>query len=63
MDSKQPTMLTVRQIARKGLLPEHALRLMLKDNRLPVIYIGKKAMVNFDRLCEQLQKLGAEQHA
>ncbi len=58
METKKPTMLTIREIARTGLLSEHALRLLLKDGKLPVIYVGKKALVNFDRLCDQLAALG-----
>lgn len=57
MENKKPTMLTIREIARTGLLPEHALRLLLKDGKLPVIFVGKKALINFDRLCEQLTTL------
>ena len=57
MENKKPTMLTIREIARTGLLPEHALRLLLKSGKLPVIYVGKKALINFDRLCEQLATL------
>lgn len=58
MEAKQPKMMTIREIAATGLLPEHALRLMLKAGRLPVIYIGNKAMVNYDKLCDQLAGLG-----
>ena len=57
MENKKPTMLTIREIARTGLLPEHALRLLLKDGKLPVIFVGKKALINFDRLCDQLAAL------
>ena len=59
MEHKKPTMLTIREIARTGILPEHALRLLLKAGKLPVIYVGKKALINYDRLCEQLSALGA----
>ncbi len=56
----QPKMMTVREIARTGLMPEHALRLMLKAGRLPAVYIGKKALINYDKLCEQLSGLEAD---
>lgn len=58
MEAKQPKMMTILEIAATGLLPEHALRLMLKAGRLPVIFIGNKALINYDRLCEQLAALG-----
>lgn len=56
----QPRMMTIREIARTGLMTEHALRLMLKAGKLPAIYIGKKALINYDKLCEQLSCLEAD---
>ena len=60
MEQKQPNMMTVREIARTGLLSEHALRLMLKAGKLPAIYIGNKALINYDKLCTELQNLKAD---
>lgn len=60
MDMKQPNMMTVREVAKTGLLSEHALRIMLKTGKLPAIYIGKKALINYDKLCEQLSALGED---
>jgi hypothetical protein len=54
MEEKLPRMMTIRQVARTGLLPEHALRLMSKAGRLPAVYVGTKALINYDRLVEQL---------
>lgn len=59
MENK-PRMMTIREIASTGLLSEHALRLMLKEEKLPAIYIGKKALINYNRLCEELQSLEAD---
>ena len=56
---EQPTMMTIREIARTGLMSEHALRMMLKAGKLPAIFIGKKALINYDKLCEELQGLEA----
>ena len=56
---KQPTMMTIREIAETGLMSEHALRMMLKAGKLPAIFIGKKALINYDKLCEELQALEA----
>ena len=60
MDMKQPNMMTVREVAKTGLLSEHALRIMLKAGKLPAIYIGKKALINYDKLCVQLSALGED---
>lgn len=56
---KQPTMMTIREIAGTGLMSEHALRIMLKAGKLPAIFIGKKALINYDKLCEELRALEA----
>ena len=45
-----PTMMTIREIAKTGLLSEHALRLLLKEGKLPAIYVGNKALINYDKL-------------
>ena len=60
MTREQPTMMTVREVARTGLMSEHALRLLLKAGKLPAIFIGKKALINYDKLCAELQGLEAE---
>lgn len=54
-----PKMMTIRQTAATGILPEAALRRMVKDGTIPAIYSGTKAFINFDRLCEMLSRLGA----
>lgn len=60
MTENVPRMMTIRQVARTGLLSEHALRLMLKAGKLPAIFVGNKALINYDRLCEQLSTLGTD---
>ena len=55
--NNMPKMMTVRQIAKTGLLPQNAIRVLLKQGKLPAIYIGTKALINYDLLCEQLQNL------
>ncbi len=50
MDNNKPKMMTVRAVARTGILPEHALWILLKAGKLPAIYIGKKALINYERL-------------
>lgn len=47
MTENIPRMMTVRQVARTGLLSEHALRLMLKAGKLPAIFVGNKALINY----------------
>ena len=54
-----PRMMTIRQNAATGQLPEHALRLMAKAGQLPCITVGetRKILVNYDKLLTQLANL------
>jgi hypothetical protein len=58
MKDKKPTMLSIRQVAQTGLLPEHAIRLLLKEGKLPASYVGKKALINYEKLVYLLSSLG-----
>ena len=49
-----PRFMSIREVAKTGLLTEYTLRLMEKQNRLPCVYTGRKCLINFDRLVEQL---------
>lgn len=55
--TKVPVMKTIRQVASTGILPEHAIRQLVKDKKIAFITVGKnRVLVNFTALCEQLQK-------
>lgn len=53
-------MLSVREIAKTGLLNENALRRMIREGRIEVVYIGKKALINYDKLVESLKNLNVD---
>lgn len=55
-----PKMRTIREVARMGILPEHCLRQMEKQGKLPCLYAGNKCLVNVDLLIDQLNNLGGE---
>ena len=55
--SSVPKMMTVREVAKTGVLSEYALRQMLKQGKLPAIYSGSKALINYDLLCNMLNNL------
>lgn len=55
-----PNFMTIRQVAATKILPEHLLRKLEKQGRLPCIYSGKKCLINFDKLVEQLNSLTPE---
>ena len=50
--------MTIRQVAQTGVLPEHALRQMEKQKMLPCFYVGKKCLINYDKLIESVKKTG-----
>ena len=58
MEQRTPKLMTIRQAARTGILPEHALRALIKAGSISAVYVGKRAYINYDTLCRQLGKLG-----
>lgn len=57
---KIPKMVTIREAAKTGILPENALRVMVRNGEIPAVYSGKKAFINYNNLCSYLQNLGLE---
>ena len=51
-------MMTIPQIAKTGLLPETALRQMLRQGQLPAIQVKSRTYVNYYRLIAILEELG-----
>ena len=45
---------SIREAARRGPVSEYLLRLWLKQGKLPGVYSGKKFLVNYGKLLEQL---------
>lgn len=58
-----PRMLTIRETAKTGILPETALRRLAAENRLPALKVGNRLLINLDLLVEQLNGLGANADA
>jgi len=56
INTEAPRMLTIRETARTGILPESALRTMVKDGRAPHIMVGCKALINYDKLVQMLEE-------
>lgn len=59
----KPRMLSIAQTAKTGILSEYTLRLYAKQKKLPGVYTGRKFLVNYDALCEMLNRAGAEERA
>ena len=58
VETNIPRYMTIKAIAKTGILPEHCIRQMLKDGTLPtrVIKAGNKALLNYDLLVSNLSK-------
>lgn len=52
-----PQMMTIREVAKTGLLTEYTLRQLCKQKKLPCIKVGNRTLINFDALVEQLRQL------
>lgn len=57
-----PNFLTIRQAAATRILPEYRLRQMCAEGKLPGFYAGKKFLINFPALCDQLNRIGREEN-
>lgn len=59
MNTTIPKMMTIRELAKTGILPENAIRALVKTGQIAAVYSGKKAFINYDRFCEYLNTLAA----
>lgn len=51
---EKPQLMSIRQVARTGVLPEHFLRQLQKRGILPGFLSGRKFIVNYSLLLEML---------
>ena len=47
-------MMTIRQLAAEGIMPEHALRQLVRQNRLPAVRIGNRFLLDYYTVCRLL---------
>ena len=52
--------MTIRQVAKAGIWPEHRMRKMLAEHKLPGVYSGTRFLVNVDALEEMLEEQTAQ---
>lgn len=57
MKTDKKTFVTIREFAAMGILSEHAIRILCKQGKLPVVYSGSRAYINADKAIEQLNSL------
>lgn len=51
-----PRMLTIRQVAATGVLPEHALRAGVRAGWVPHVKNGNRPLINYDKLLRLLEE-------
>ena len=49
-----PTMMTIREVAKTGLMCEYTLRALVKQGKVPYVKAGVKVLINFELFYEQL---------
>lgn len=57
MNGKPINLMTIREIARTGIISEHYLRQLVKAKKIPTIKVGEKStrnLINYDYLVEWL---------
>ena len=59
-EKELPRMMTIREIAKTGIIPEHALRVMVRDGMVPHIKIGSRHLVNFNKVVDILNNENKE---
>lgn len=53
--TEAPRMLTIRQTAETGILPENTLRQFVKTGKVPFIRVGNRVLINYNKLCRMLE--------
>jgi excisionase family DNA binding protein len=55
MEAKEkPVILTVRQVAMRGILPERTIRRLIAEKKIPILRSGRTQYINYGRLLEAL---------
>lgn len=47
--------MTIREVAKTGILPENTIRQMVKNGDIPFIKAGTRVYINYPKFLEQLQ--------
>ena len=50
-------MLTIREISKTGILPEHAIRVLIKENKIKHIKVGNRTYINYYSVIEYINNV------
>ena len=56
-ENNVPKLMTIREVARTGIIPENALRRLVKQGVVKALYSGKKAFINYQSVCNIINNL------
>ena len=56
-ENNVPKLMTIRQVAKTGIIPEKALRQLVKQGIVKVLYSGNRAFVNYRSVCNVVNHL------
>lgn len=54
-------LMTIKEVAQTKILSEYSLRVLAKQNKIPLIRVNKKVLINYDALVEQLSNIKADE--
>lgn len=52
--------MTIREVARTGVITEHHLRILVAQGKAPVIKVGTRNYVHFPMLCELINQMARD---
>lgn len=58
-DNSVPKLMTIRQVAKTGIIPERALRRLVKQGVIKALYSGNRAFINYNSVCNVINNLTA----
>ena len=54
-------LMTIKEVAQTKILSEYSLRVLAKQNKIPLIRVNKKVFINYDALVQQLSNIKADE--
>lgn len=57
MELNTPKLMTVRQIAKTGIISEGTLRRLIKQGTIKPLYSGNRALLNYNSVCQVINTL------
>ena len=54
---EMPKLMTIRQIAKTGVIPEHTLRRLVKMGKVPYIEAGNRVLINYTAFVRKLNEM------